>query len=178
MFLCLSKLSSKKHPVRWRSICHCYWQSAAQDRPNGRLSSSFSFFSFWLIKTWYTSNEISDHAAPIDKFSYHNSIQKIYEPIIENEHIWVCTKFMFLHIPLSLRKLLSRNSKTDSHLAVRSAIRVPRGFRPELALFSLANGILRRASPLDGDFALSDLCNSFPILPIEPKGGSQGMMWW
>ena len=76
------------------------------------------------------------------------------------------------------RKLLCRNSKTDSHLAVRSAIRVPRGFRPELALFSLANGILRRASPLDGDFALSDLCNSFPILPIEPKGGSQGMMWW
>ena len=71
-------------------------------------------------------------------------------------------------------KLLCRNSKTDSHLAVRSAIRVPRGFRPELALFSLANGILRRASPLDGNFALSDLCNSFPILPEEAKSWKPG----
>ena len=25
-------------------------------------------------------------------------------PIIENEHLWVCTRFMFLYIPISLNK--------------------------------------------------------------------------
>ena len=34
----------------WRSRYHCYRESAAQDGPNGQLSSSYSFFSFWLIK--------------------------------------------------------------------------------------------------------------------------------
>ena len=31
-------------------------KSAAQDGLNDRLSSSFSFFSFWLLKTLCTSN--------------------------------------------------------------------------------------------------------------------------
>ena len=53
----------------WRSRYHCYRESAAQDRPNSWLSSSFGFFSFWLIKTWCTSNWISDHVAYIDEFS-------------------------------------------------------------------------------------------------------------
>ena len=88
----------------------------------------------------------------------------------------ICTgKILFKAKILTIaQKLLGRNSKTDFHLAVRSAIRVPRGFRPELALFSVANGILRRALPLDGDFALSDLCNSFPILPKKFKRGKPG----
>ena len=44
-------------------------KSAAQDGLNDRLSSSFSFFSFWLITAWCTSNEISDYATRIDEFS-------------------------------------------------------------------------------------------------------------
>ena len=34
----------------------CYRQSAAQDGPNGRIFSTSSFFIFWFIKTWCTSN--------------------------------------------------------------------------------------------------------------------------
>ena len=40
----------------WSSGYHCYRKWAAQDGLDGRLSSSFSFFSFWFIKTWCTSN--------------------------------------------------------------------------------------------------------------------------
>ena len=54
----------------WRSRYHSYRKSAAQDGPNGRLYSSFSFFfRFWLIKAWCASNLISDLAARIDEFS-------------------------------------------------------------------------------------------------------------
>ena len=67
---------------------------------NGRLSSSFSFFSFRLIKTWFESNWISANEANIDIFSKHNFIQ-ICGPIIKNEHLWVCTKL----IPISLTVL-------------------------------------------------------------------------
>ena len=28
--------------------------------------------------------------------------EKICEPIIKNEHLWICTKYMCLHIPVSL----------------------------------------------------------------------------
>ena len=35
----------------WRSRYHCFRESAAQDGPNGQLSSYFCFFNFWLIKT-------------------------------------------------------------------------------------------------------------------------------
>ena len=76
----------------------------AQDGPNGRLSSSITFFSFWLIKTWCTSNQISDHSVRIGEFSWHNFISKICGPIIKGKHLWICTKFMHLHIPISLFK--------------------------------------------------------------------------
>ena len=57
---------------------------------------------FLFIKTWCISHLISDLAARIDEFSYHNFILKICGPIIENEYLWVCTKFMCLHIPIFL----------------------------------------------------------------------------
>ena len=83
----------------WRSR-FSYRKLAAQEGPNSRLSSSFSFFSFWLIKAWCTSNLISNLAVCIDEFNQHNFILKICGPLIEIEHLWVCTKF----IPISLCK--------------------------------------------------------------------------
>ena len=51
-----------------------------------------------------TANQIIDPAAHIDEF------RKICGPIIEKEHLWVCSKFMCLHIPLSLRKTLKAHT--------------------------------------------------------------------
>jgi hypothetical protein len=47
--------------------------------------------------------------------------QKTCGPIIENEHLWVSTKFMCLHIPISLllayiRAIQSRKSNNIVHL--------------------------------------------------------------
>ena len=55
--------------LKERTWLHSFGYSrwAAQYRLNGRLSSFFSFFSFWLIKTWCTSNWISNHTACIDE---------------------------------------------------------------------------------------------------------------
>ena len=53
---------------------------------------------FLTHKTWWTSYWISDHATGIDEFSFHNFILKMCGPIIENEYLWVYTKFMCLHI--------------------------------------------------------------------------------
>ena len=52
----------------WRSR-FSYRKLAAQEGPNSRLSSSFSFFSFWLIKAWCTSNLISNLAVCIDELT-------------------------------------------------------------------------------------------------------------
>ena len=42
-----------------------------------------------------------------DEFICHNFIRKIFGPIIENEHLWVCIELIFLHIP-DLHKHLVR----------------------------------------------------------------------
>ena len=44
-----------------RSRYHCYRQSAAQDGPNGRLSSSFNFFNFWKQETPQIKAETMRH---------------------------------------------------------------------------------------------------------------------
>ena len=35
--------------------------------------------------------------------------KKMCGPIIEDDHLWVCTKFMCLHIPISLGQLINNN---------------------------------------------------------------------
>ena len=105
----------------WRSRYRCYKQLTAQDGPNGGLSSSITFFSFLFIKTWCTSNQISDHSAHIDEFSWHNFISKICGPIIRNEHLWVCTKFMCLHIPISLLCIQNNAQVPKLHYSVQDS---------------------------------------------------------
>ena len=66
----------------WRSRYHCNRESAAQDGPNDfppLLASSV----FGLIKTWCTSNWISDHAAGIDEFSKNNFVLKCVDPYLK-----------------------------------------------------------------------------------------------
>ena len=50
----------------WMEIGNCYRLLGEPVGSNGRPSSSFNFFNVWLIKTWCTSNQISDHAAHTD----------------------------------------------------------------------------------------------------------------
>ena len=69
---------------------HCYKKKAATVGQNGRLSALCNFFSFWLVRLWGTTYEISDHAAQ------HNFISKIWRPIIKSEHLWVCNKIKCL----------------------------------------------------------------------------------
>ena len=69
-------------------MVHCHRELAAQDGPDFLLS-----------------NSISDHVAwiDIDEFRYITQlILKMCGPRIENEHLWAYTKFMCLHIPISL----------------------------------------------------------------------------
>ena len=40
----------------WVCKEHCYTKKAAAVGQNGRLSDSCNFFSFWLIKSWGTTN--------------------------------------------------------------------------------------------------------------------------
>ena len=57
--------------------------------------------TFWLIKTLYHKLK-SDLAARTDEFIYNNFIWIICGPIIKSQHLWVCTKFLHLHFPISL----------------------------------------------------------------------------
>ena len=75
-FSCL-KPTDFKGDIQWlrgmedggvdRTVIDCRQDQLGQ--LNGRLFSSFNFFSFWLIKTWCTSNWISDHSAHTDEVS-------------------------------------------------------------------------------------------------------------
>ena len=92
----LSRSSKMKQILEKSALWHCYRKKAATVGQNGRLSASCNFFSFWLIKLWGTTNQISDHAALTDELSYHNFISKIWRPIIKSEHLWVCNKIKCL----------------------------------------------------------------------------------
>ena len=72
------------HGLKFNLSCR---KLAAQYGPNGRLSSTFSFFNFYLIKAWCTSNLISDLAARIDEFSKHNFILETCGSKSENESV-------------------------------------------------------------------------------------------
>ena len=82
----------------WRSRFHCYSQLAPQDGLNGRLSSSFSFFSFWLIKTWCTSKQISDHASRINEL--HKVSTRSQTSASQGHTVVLYCKWFFWHIQL------------------------------------------------------------------------------
>ena len=83
---------------------YCYTKKAASVEQNVRLSASCNFLSFWLIKSWGTTNRISDHAAPTDEFNEHNFTSKIWRLIIKSEHLWVYTKMLSLQPRVEMSK--------------------------------------------------------------------------
>ena len=57
----------------------------------GQMADLLTFLAFGFL----------DHAAHTDECG----------PIIKSEHLWVCTKFMHLHIPISLIVAMNRFAK-------------------------------------------------------------------
>ena len=56
-------------PLAWVVRLQSDRKKAATVGQNGRHYASCKFFSFWVMKLWVTTNQISDHAAPTDELS-------------------------------------------------------------------------------------------------------------
>ena len=52
------------------------------------------------------TNEKKDHEAHMDEWKVNTTLfEKKYRPMIKNEHLWVSTKLVHLHLPISLSLL-------------------------------------------------------------------------
>ena len=77
------------------------WQNQLGQMADFLPLLTFLIFDLWKLGV-HTSNWISNNAVHTDELIYRNFIWKIYGPIIKSMHLWVCTKSMHLHIPISL----------------------------------------------------------------------------
>ena len=68
--------------------------------------SKMADFPPHLIPFWFIKTLRKEHEAHMDEWKVNTTLfEKKYRPMIKSEHLWVSTKLVHLHLPISLSLL-------------------------------------------------------------------------